>query len=363
MLCGIIRIFPDVRVATVSITGCEGFSARIDRAGSRGKLEVVTLRHIQSWKPWFYEVLIPALGMLGPARGDAVLGGLGRLLASWPLRRAHLRAALTRAREALGAGWDVAAELPRLEANVTRFMARDTPLDSSRGDDFFGRVEVRGEEHLRAALAQGRGVILAGSHLGPHLVASHWLYRREFELRMLIQRPAYVSRLLNKHWDAAVGPLAQEGFFLNRELSSEEGSKRIFRTRAALREGMAVYLKADVPWIGSNTRPGRLLGYERTFQSLWAEFAALFRTPVVVVFCTHLPGGRYSLTFDPAWTVARGQEGAAVERYLARLEAEIIAHPADAVGHLLWPCYGPPSDRRSGRRASSRLPMPQTTAA
>ena len=125
-------------------------------------------------------------------------------------------------------------------------------------------------------------------------------------------------------------------------MAPHEAAKRIMLTRAAFRDGLIVYLKGDVPWTGANTRPARLFGHERTFQSLWAEFAALFEAPVVPVFCTHLPRGRYALTFDPAFTVARGDEGAAVARYIARLEAEIHAHPADAVGHLLWPCYGPP---------------------
>ncbi|MCA1684898.1 MAG: lysophospholipid acyltransferase family protein, partial [Planctomycetia bacterium] len=231
----------------------------------------------------------------------------------------------------------------------------DCPLDGSSGAEFFARFDVRGVEHLDGALALGRGVILVGSHLGAHLSAAHWLYRREAPLRMLIQRPQHVSRLLHDRFDVETGPHPQSGFFLRRYLTPEEAAKRIFRTRSALRDGLIVYLKGDVPWSGANTRPARFLGRERTFQSLWAEFSGLFRAPVVPVFCTHLPGGRYELTFDPALDVARGQEGEAVARYVARLEAEIRAHPADAVGHLLWPCYGHPSEvgraRKPGRKA------------
>jgi hypothetical protein len=65
---------------------------------------------------------------------------------------------------------------------------------------------------------------------------------------------------------------------------------------------------------------------------------------VIPVFCTHQPGGRLALTFDAPWNVTRGDEDRAVARYLARLEAEVLAHPADAVAHLLWHCYGPESD-------------------
>jgi lauroyl/myristoyl acyltransferase len=318
----------------------------------------VTFRHFLSWKPLFYDGLLPALRALGPARGDAVLGAFGRLIAeSWPPRRHELAGALRRVRGATGADWDEAEILPRLMGNVLRFLARDCPLDGASEDDFFGRFDVAGYEHFEEALGRGRGVILVGCHLGAHLSAPHWLYRREVPLRMLIQRPQHVSKLLQSRFDRSDGPHPQSGFFLRRHLTAEEASKRIFRTRTALRDGVAVYLKGDVPWAGPNTRPGRLLGQDQTFQSLWADFAALFRAPVVPVFCTHRPGGRYALTFDPGWTVARGAEGDAVGRYLSRLDAEIRAHPADAVAHLLWPCYGPAPDRPPIRMADAGRPM------
>lgn len=315
----------------------------------------MTFRHFLSWKPLFYDGLLPGLRALGPAPGDAILGGLGRALATaWPPRRRELRGALARVRGALGpaADWDPGTTGRALEANVLRFLARDCPLDGDPDGRFFARYDVTGFEHLEAARGHGRGVILLGCHLGAHLSAPHWVYRRGLPLRMLIQRPAHVSRYLQDRFDERDGPHPQAGFFLRRRLTPEEASKRVFRTRAALRDGMIVYLKGDVPWVGPNTRPARFLGREQTFQSLWAEFAALFRAPVVPVFCTHRPRGRYALTFDPPATVSRGAEGEAVARYLARLEAEISAHPADALGHLLWPCYGPP--RPPGARARDR---------
>jgi phosphatidylinositol dimannoside acyltransferase len=321
------------------------------------EVDCVTFRHLLSWKSLFYDGLIPALRALPPAQADAVLGGLGRVVAKWPARRLELVRALERVKRSAGADWNVRETLPRLEANVPRFLARDRPLDGADDAQFAARFEVQGEEHLREALAQGRGVILAGCHLGAHLSAPHWVYRQGLPLRMLIQRPRHVSKLLDARFDAD-GPNPQSGFFLRRHLTPDEASKRIFRTRTALREGTIVYLKADVPWAGPNTRPGRLLGYSRTFQSLWAEFAALFRAPVVPVFCTHLPGGRYALTFDPAWTVRRGEETEVVTRYLARLEAQILANPADAVAHLLWPCYGPLEDEARFLARKRRRPQP-----
>jgi lauroyl/myristoyl acyltransferase len=323
----------------------------------------VTFRHFLSWKPLFYDTLIPLLRPLGPVRGDEVLGGIGRLLATaCPSRRRAMVEALSRVREDLDADWDLDATRAALEGSAIRFLVRDYFLDGASDADFFGRFDVSGFEHVQGARDWGQGVILVGCHLGSHLSGMHWLYRRGVPLRLLIQRPQHVSRYLQGCFDAADDPHPQAGFFLRRDLMPEVASQRIFRTRAALRDGMAVYIKGDVPWVGPNTRPGRLLGFERTFQSLWAELAALFRAPVVPMFCTHRPGGRFALTFDPAWTVVRGDEGAAVARYLERLETEILAHPADAIAHLLWPCYGPPSTQSpSALRRHATRPSAQAT--
>ncbi len=90
----------------------------------------------------------------------------------------------------------------------------------------------------------------------------------------------------------------------------------MLRARAALRDGLAVYLTGDIPWPGPNARPGRLLGQPQRFLSVWADLAVLARAPVFLVFCTHRPGGRFALTIEPPWTLAPGDEPAAVARYL-----------------------------------------------
>ena len=67
----------------------------------------MTLRHLLSWKPLFYEALLPALRRLGPARGDAALGLLGRLAdLAWLPRRREVDRGMARARPLLGADAD-----------------------------------------------------------------------------------------------------------------------------------------------------------------------------------------------------------------------------------------------------------------
>jgi lauroyl/myristoyl acyltransferase len=314
----------------------------------------VTLRHLLSWKPLFYEAFLPALRLLGPARCDAVLGGLGRLHAAlWPPRRRELTRALDRARGALGADWQAEDLHPGLAANAVRFLARDYPLDGGNDAEVLARFDVTGLAPLQAALAERRGAILVGSHLGGHIAALHWLYRQDLPVRLLVQRPRHVSRRLDRRFDRDE-PHPQSGFFLRRDLSPAAATERLLRARAALRAGLAVYLSGDIPWQGPNSRSGRLLGQPTTFLSVWADLAVVTRAPVFFLFCTHRPGGRYALTIESPFTLAPGDEPLAVARYLARLESEIATHPTDAVAHLLWPCYGPAVPALSGTTAAPR---------
>jgi lauroyl/myristoyl acyltransferase len=319
----------------------------------------VRLRDILSWKFLFYYLLIPTLRLGGPSFCDAVLTALGRAIgALWLPRRWQHLAALKRARSALRAAWSAEDLRPELAAATFRFLARDYPLDGTRDAALRGRFTVEGLEPLQAALARRQGAIVVGSHLGAHLAGLHGLYRLGVPLRLLVQRPGHVSAELNRWFDRSDVPYPQSRFFVRRDLSPVMAVERILRVRAALRDGLAVYVTGDIPWDGPNSRPGRLLGQTRRFLSVWADLAAQTRVPVFLVFCNHQAGGRYALTIDPPWTLHRGDEPAAVVRYLHRLEQKIAADPADAVAHLLWPCYGPPARHavvalRPGRRVAA----------
>src|SRR5262245_55339359 len=105
----------------------------------------VTLRHLLSWKPLFYQAALPALRRLGPAWGDAMLGLAGRAAAAlWPPRRRALSGALRDARAALDADWDPETLRPALAANALRFLARDYPLDLPGDDNVLARFDVEG---------------------------------------------------------------------------------------------------------------------------------------------------------------------------------------------------------------------------
>ncbi len=313
------------------------------------------MRRILSWKFVFYDLLLPTLRMLGATRGDAILGFLGRLaMALRPRRRSQLRASLERVKVALDADWSIETTWPALAANTARFLARDYPLDSQPDEAVLCRFDVRGYERLSATLADGRGAILVGSHLGAHIAGVHWLFRRGVSVRLLVQRPRHVSRALNRRFDTG-GRHPQAEMFLRRDLSRAVAVERVFRARAALRDGMAIYLNGDIPWTGPNTCAGRLLGRSQHFLAIWTELAVLTSAPVFYVFCTHLPGGRFALEIEAIGHLHSGEEESAVADYLKQLEARIEASPADAVAHLGWPCYvsPPASAHQPSRRRSS----------
>jgi lauroyl/myristoyl acyltransferase len=295
-------------------------------------------RDLLTWKHYFYRVLLPALGCLGPESADTVLSALGRLsVRLWPPRRARLSTALATA------GLDLRGSASTLAEGALRFLARDYLLETRDDARALARFDVTGQDELDEAVRSGRGVVLVGSHFGGHLAALHWLYRRDVPLRLMVQRPRHVSDALATFFDRDEGGTdPQSGYFLRRSLNPAECIARLVRARAALRSGMAVYLPGDIPWSGPNTRTGRLLGRPQRLLSVWADLAALTGAPVFYVFCNHLPDGRFALCFEPAGRLRPGQESDAVARYLERLERAIASSPADAAAHLLWPCYGPP---------------------
>jgi lauroyl/myristoyl acyltransferase len=295
--------------------------------------DVPRMRHLLSWKTAFYDLLPPLLRRLGPRRGDVVLAALGRAThAVWPPRRS----ALHRAAES------IPFDRADLAAHVARFLARDYPLDGLPDREALGRFDLEGAHHLDAARAEGRGVVLVGSHFGAHVAGLHALYRLGLPLRLLVQRPRHVSRYLQAQFDRDDRPHPQSSLFLRRNLPPREAADRLLRARAALRDGMILYLSGDIPWPAPGGRPGRLLGRERPFLTTWADLAAIANVPAVPVFATFGRDGRYALAFDAPIPVRPGRERDALDAYLDRLDARVAEAPAQAVAYLTWPCYAEP---------------------
>jgi lauroyl/myristoyl acyltransferase len=241
-----------------------------------------------------------------------------------------------------------------LAESAARFTARDYPLDGSSDADSLARFDVVGFDAVQQAMARGRGAILVGSHLGAHVAGMHWLFRRDLPIRALVQRPKHVSRELDRRFDSAVAPHPQAEFFLKRHLTPAAAVERMMHARAALRDGLALYLNGDIVWNGSNTRTCRLLGREHSFLAVWAELACLTRAPVFLVFCRHLDAGRFAIEFRPLDPASPARPEQLLSAYLAEVESQVALDPSEAVAYLTWPCYTDAPDAPMAHSSSPR---------
>jgi len=297
------------------------------------------MREVFSWKFVFYQVILPALRCLGPARSDRALGWLGRIAARlMPGRTRSMAEALRRGNELLETTWPVSTLLPAFAADTARFQARDYILDGLDDVQALARFDVRGAGRLIQTLQSGRGVILVGCHLGAHISGIHWFFRRHLPIRLLAQRPKHISGSLDRYFDSG-GRFPQSELFLHRGMKPADAAQHILLARDAIRDGMAIYVNGDIPWDGPNTRGGRILGRNHQLLTTWIDLGLLTGSPIFWVFCTHEAGGRFALDIEPMETIRPGEEQLALDRYLAELNARIANDPTEAVAHLLWPCY------------------------
>lgn len=176
-----------------------------------------------------------------------------------------------------------------------------------------------GIEHLDAAAALGRGVILLTGHYGNFELLGAWLGRRnpvDFVVKPL-SNPRVEAMLALWRRGAGVGSIAIGA-----------GAKRIF---AALKQKRWVAMLADqdarrsglfVPFLGvpSSTPPGP------------AAIALRTGAPIVMGFCLRLEDGRHQLTVAPP-LLATGDGGPNAVRALTAAHAAVLEewvrrHPA-----------------------------------
>jgi KDO2-lipid IV(A) lauroyltransferase len=286
--------------------------------------------------------LLPLLRVGSPRTAARLLDGFGRVEHDLlPAVRRRQLEVVKKWSWHFGCDWDVARVSRDLAGNEARWRARDILLDGLDERKLDRLVRVQGRDRLDAALAQGRGVVLLANHYGSHLVPSHWLIRKGYPLRLYMERPHHVSKLLGHHLKTD-GPLGQAGMLISRKRSgSAESAAMVLRAVKVLRAGMVLCLAGDVRWTGPNTVPARFLGEELTFTNTWVVLAALSGAPVVPVFCRMARNGAYDLEFRPSFTVpsdaiATGQVPRYVQAFLDTVEEQLRNDPTNGNEYALW---------------------------
>jgi KDO2-lipid IV(A) lauroyltransferase len=191
-------------------------------------------------------------------------------------------------------------------------------LDSIAPEVLARAVEIHGAEHLDAARATGRGVIVLSAHLGNWEWGAAWLATGGPRVHVVARPHASVQverlfRRLRREWGVSMLPAhAPWG-----------------EAASALRRGEWVAVMADRPAL--RRRPGRV-GVRSpcacAFATALARRTGAWVLPAVMI---HLPGRRYAACFEPPLALAESRmaggahAGAILRRYLLRYPGQWCA--------------------------------------
>lgn len=153
-------------------------------------------------------------------------------------------------------------------------------------------VDVQGIEDLHAALDQGRGVLVFGSHLGS-FDALRALSRARPDVKVRV--------LLDKSHNPAITAVLDA---LNPELAAgiidagQDGPSIVLAIKQATDEGALVALLVDRARPGEPSLDTPFLGGVAAFPTAPWLIAAALKVPVVLAFGLYRGGNRYQLVFE-----------------------------------------------------------------
>jgi len=184
-----------------------------------------------------------------------------------------------------------------------------------------GRVRLEGVEHVKAALAEGRGALLLGAHFGNFelLAAAH-------ALTGLPPVNVVVRPLDNPYLDALVAR------------GRERAQISLIAKRAALKGMTAALARGECVGILLDQNDGRhgvfvpFFGRPASTSRSLAVLALKTGAPVVPAFIHRLRDGEHHVTLEPAIPVVRtGHVDRDVElntaRFTEAIERQVRAHP------------------------------------
>lgn len=176
------------------------------------------------------------------------------------------------------------------------------------------RVEVHGEDVIKAMLAAGRGAFLMGAHMGSFEVVRA-IGRRQPGLRVAMVMYEENARKLNAAL-AAINPAAVQDIIPLGQLDS------MLRVQACLDAGMALGVLGDRTLGGDPTLRVPFLGADAEFPVGPMRLAAMLKRPVLFMSGLYLGGNRYAIHFE------RLADFSAIERpeRNAAVEAAIVAY-------------------------------------
>jgi KDO2-lipid IV(A) lauroyltransferase len=277
--------------------------------------------------------------------------GLGYLLADL-LTEAHFRLFPARRHAALA---NLAVALPRatrreriqiarrMMRSYNRMMFEFFRLPHLTRDELVRTVEVTGREHLERAAAQGKGVVIASTHIGnwelAGVMVAHWGHTLH----------AVAGVQLNRWLAPAVRETKSE--LAIHTVSPEDGFRKLIR---ALEHGDCVALVVDGD-IYSHGTPVEFFGRETRWPAGPGVLAQRTGAPIICGYCERVAPGRFHIVIEPALDPAAYPTTAALNAAVATtVERHIRAHLDQwCIFRPLWePAPGPAEEPvTDGRRA------------
>jgi KDO2-lipid IV(A) lauroyltransferase len=275
-----------------------------------------------------YALLLPLHGLLGAlphAASRAVGAALGALAAHADRRRRRI--ALANLAHAFPE--KSAAERKRIAAASFRHLgaAFADALSAHRFDlvALCARTTVDGLEHLRAAVARGRGTILLGAHYGDWEIIPPTVARASGPIASVGRPPD------NPHLARLVTALRNR--FGNRALGKRGAVREMFRI---LRAGGTLGLLLDQRVRAEEAIAVPFFGRPAWTSPIVARLAAKTGAAVVPAFGEHAPRGRYRVEFLPPLLAGADESDAATVEFTARCLAVCEARIRAAPERWLW---------------------------
>lgn len=174
------------------------------------------------------------------------------------------------------------------------------------------RVDFHGLEHLDAALAQGRGVILSSAHYGAPYLVGQAMAIKGYPFTVIAERlqPEALFQWLvtvRERLGLRVVPIDAPLLGVIRELKKENRIVGIVADRNVAGTGICLTFFGEVA----------------RFPTGAVRLAIRTGAPLVVVHCRHLPGNRYEATFEPLELPAKPSDVEAAVRQGMR---DLLAH-------------------------------------
>jgi len=229
----------------------------------------------------------------------------------------------------------------RMMRSYNRMMFEFFRLPHLERDELLNAVEVRGREHIEAALAGGRGCILCCTHIGNWELAAvmvgywgHTLY-------------AVAGVQLGRWLTGAVRDTKRE--LAIQTVSPEDGFRKLWR---ALENNHPIALMVDGD-IYRQGVPVRFFGRETPWPAGPGVLASRTGSPVCCGYCERVSPGRFRIVVEPALDPKHFDSVAAINSAVAAISERHIREHLDqwCIFRSLWePASATADDAVAGAR-------------